>query len=455
MYNIRILDSTHTTHTPSPTRSVHDQKMMKGGGSWSERGAEAEEEKRETGTWVAGDSLKLQELGEGYPKNDDQLRYHMMDIDQVMETLQSSLQGLTQEEAALRVKRYGFNTLPERPGPSWLDHLWEQVNSPLIYVLLVGAALSFGFSHLIDGIVILFVIVINISLGVFMEGRAESATKNLKKMLSQSATVLRDDQRMIIGTKDLTLGDIFSLKAGDIVPADGRILLSYDLSITESSLTGEAEPICKVKEPCDSHVPLAERYCMVYSGTQVMKGSATCVTTSIGRKCEIGKIQTLLETVKSPKTPLVLELERLGIKLAVIIAAIATLSLGVAFARQYSLDESFSFAIGVAVAAIPEGLPSCVTITFAVGVRSMASERAIVKSLPAAETLGSVSVICSDKTGTLTMNEMTVQMICTDNDCFQVRQIRAKLSHYSLRFNRRLVLDFSRSSPQLSCLKLK
>jgi P-type Ca2+ transporter type 2C len=376
----------------------------------------------ESGVWDTTDPGE-QQHGEVARSSNDTPEWHLMNINQVMDILQSNFQGLTQEEVALRVEKYGFNILPERPGPSCLDHLWEQVNSPLIYVLLVGAVLSFGFHHLIDGIVILIVIVINISLGLFMEGRAESTTKNLTKMLSQSATVLRDDQRVIIDTKELTLGDIFSLQAGDIVPADGRILCSFDLSITESSLTGEAEPIQKEKERCNGHdVPLAERYCMVYSGTQVMKGSATCVTTSIGKECEIGKIQTLLETVESPKTPLVLELERLGLKLAIVIAVVAILALGVAFARQYSPEESFSFAIGVAVAAIPEGLPSCVTITFAVGVRAMAFERAIVKSLPAAETLGSVSVICSDKTGTLTMNEMTVQMIGTQDNCFQVGQ---------------------------------
>jgi P-type E1-E2 ATPase len=347
--------------------------------------------------------------------------YHAMDIEEVIYFLNSYHKGLSQIEAASRLRVYGFNTLPERYGPSLWILLWEHFNSPLTYVLLVGAALSFGFSHLADGIVILGVIFVNIALGLWMEEKAQRTTKSLKEMLSRTACVRRDDARGIIEAKSLTKGDIFYLLAGDIVPADGRILTSFSLSVMESALTGEAEPILKSAEPCvDVHTPLAERSCMVYSGTKVMKGNAACLVTNIGAACEIGKIETLLETIENPKTPLVLELDRLGHKLAIFIIIITLLALGVAFARKYSTEESFSFAVGVAVAAIPEGLPSCVTITFAIGVQVMASHKAIVKSLPAAETLGSVSVICSDKTGTLTTNVMTLQFVCTEDNCYKV-----------------------------------
>jgi magnesium-transporting ATPase (P-type) len=347
--------------------------------------------------------------------------YHAIATDLVLEMLQSHQKGLSQTEVTTRLREHGLNLLPARYGPTIWNHLFEQINSPLIYVLLVGAALSFGFSHLADGIVILGVIFVNITLGLWMEEKAQRTTKALTEMLSHTACVRRDDERMIIEAKTLTRGDIYYLQAGDIVPADGRILTSFSLSVMESALTGEAEPVMKSAEPCaDIQTPLAERESMVYSGTKVMKGNAACVVTSIGVACEIGRIQTLLENIQNPKTPLVLELDRLGLKLAILILIVALLALGVAFAREYSAEESFSFAIGVAVAAIPEGLPSCVTITFAIGVRAMALQKAIVKSLPAAETLGSVCVICSDKTGTLTMNEMAVQFVCTEENCFQV-----------------------------------
>jgi P-type Ca2+ transporter type 2C len=331
------------------------------------------------------------------------------------------VKGLTQHEVATRLQKDGLNILPEKQGVTLLDRLFEQLHSPLIYVLLAGAALSFGFNHLADGVVILAVIIVNVAMGLWMESKAERTTKALKSMLSQSAKVRRDDERMIVEAKFLTVGDIFYLQAGDIAPADGRVINSADLSVLESALTGESHPILKTREHCeDEQTPLSERTCMVYSGTQVLKGSAMCVVTSIGVRCEIGKINSMLETVENQKTPLVLELERLGMKLAGAILLVSTIALITSLLRGYSVKESFAFAIGVTVAAIPEGLPSCVTITFAVGVRAMAAHRAIVKSLPAAETLGSVSVICSDKTGTLTKNEMVVRMLCTRDQCYEV-----------------------------------
>jgi magnesium-transporting ATPase (P-type) len=346
---------------------------------------------------------------------------HHLPIEDVLQLLRTDVKGLTQHEVATRLQKDGLNILPEKQGVTLLDRLFEQLHSPLIYVLLAGAALSFGFNHLADGVVILAVIIVNVAMGLWMESKAERTTKALKSMLSQSAKVRRDDERMIVEAKFLTVGDIFYLQAGDIAPADGRVINSADLSVLESALTGESHPILKTREHCeDEQTPLSERTCMVYSGTQVLKGSAMCVVTSIGVRCEIGKINSMLETVENQKTPLVLELERLGMKLAGAILLVSAIALITSLLRGYSVKESFSFAIGVTVAAIPEGLPSCVTITFAVGVRAMAAHRAIVKSLPAAETLGSVSVICSDKTGTLTKNEMVVRMLCTRDQCYEV-----------------------------------
>ena len=350
------------------------------------------------------------------------LPYHAFPLDDLLSTLRTDLKkGLTKQEVGDRLLKNGCNVFPERPGPTMLDRLIEQLHSPLIYVLIAGAAISFGFHHYADGVVIVLVVMVNVAMGLYMENKADRTTKALKGMLSQTATVRRDDEKEQIDAKYLTVGDIFYLQAGDIVPADGRVINSSELSIMEAALTGESHPILKTRHVCDQHTPLSERTCMLYSGTQVLKGSATCVVTNIGIYCEIGKINSMLDTVEVQKTPLVIELERLGYNLAALILLISAIALGVALLRGYSVKDSFSFAIGVTVAAIPEGLPSCVTITFAVGVRAMASHRAIVKSLPAAETLGSVSVICSDKTGTLTKNEMVVRMLCTKDQCFEVK----------------------------------
>jgi P-type E1-E2 ATPase len=277
------------------------------------------------------------------------------------------------------------------------------------------------FHHYADAFVIIGVIVVNTVVGYYMEGKAENTTQRLKEMMSPTAMVLRDEERVIIQSVDLTMGDVFYLQPGDIVPADGRVIQAVDLTVLEAALTGESHAVLKVSPPVDPITPLAERTSMVYSGTQILKGTASCIVVATGSKCEIGKISGLLTEVVDLKTPLTLELERFGRLLSVAIVTVALAALGAAFGRGYSVDDSFAFAIGIAVAAIPEGLPSCVTITFAIGVYKMALKRAVVKSLPAVETLGSVSVICSDKTGTLTINKMTVKSICTREKIIQVR----------------------------------
>ncbi|RYH27489.1 hypothetical protein EON65_13300 [archaeon] len=348
--------------------------------------------------------------------------YHVMTPDETLQKLQSNRSsGLTESETKERLGKYGENVLPSSPPKTVLERLWAQMNSILIYVLLAGAALSFGFEHHVDGIVIIAVILINVSVGYYMEGKAENTTQKLKEMMSPTAWVIRDSEKKEVESSNLTLGDIIFLQGGDIVPADGRILTCADLAVLEAALTGESHAVQKSVTPlADATKPLAERKCMVFAGTQVIKGSAVCVVTCTGAYCEVGKISSLLKEVKEQKTPLELKLEEFGVYLSVIILLLAVLALIVALLRGYSIAVAFSFAIGIAVAAIPEGLPSCVTITFAVGVQHMAKQRAIVKSLPAVETLGSVSVICSDKTGTLTQNCMTVKAIVTNTAVYKV-----------------------------------
>lgn len=331
--------------------------------------------------------------------------------------------GLTDDEVALRYAKYGTNEIPAGKKISFWQKLWNELNSVLIYVLLVGAALSFAFQHIVDGIVILGVIVINVSVSLYMERKAESTSDKLKALMSPTALVLRNDEKVVLQSSALTVGDIVLLQAGDIVPADGRVIAATDLNVLEAALTGESHAIVKVSPALSGHeesVPIAERTCMVFSGTQVLKGTAQVAITGIGKNSEIGKISALLSAVSVQKTPLMLQLEVFGQYLSISIISLALIALGVALGRSYSVDDAFAFAIGIAVAAIPEGLPSIVTITFAVGVNFMALKGAIIKSLPAVETLGSVSVICSDKTGTLTVNIMTVKAIYSSKGLVEI-----------------------------------
>eukprot|EP01034_Spumella_vulgaris_P022518 gene22518-28651_t len=239
--------------------------------------------------------------------------------------------------------------------------------------------------------------------------------------MSPSAVVRRDGNKQTVDAEMLTIGDIVFLQPGDIVPADARVLRAVGLSVLEAPLTGEAHPITKTDEPVSTaEVPLAERKCMVYSGTQVLKGTAICVVVAVGSACEMGRISGMLAAIEMEKTPLLVQLERFGLILSIIIICLAFAAFGIAYARQYSVAGSLGLAIGIAVAAIPEGLPSCITVTFAIGVRHMADRQAIVKSLPAVETLGSVSVICSDKTGTLTINKMTAKRVITTEHAYDL-----------------------------------
>eukprot|EP01031_Cornospumella_fuschlensis_P047482 gene47482-58165_t len=265
--------------------------------------------------------------------------YHVMTPEEVLKRLESNrTTGLTETEAKLRLGKYGRNVLPSSPPKTVWERLWAQVNSILIYVLLAGAALSFGFEHHIDGIVIIVVIVINVGVGYYMEGAAENTTQKLKDMMSPTAWVMRDSEKKEIESSELTLGDIVFLQGGDVVPADCRLVTCADLAVLEAALTGEAHAVQKAVTPLsDPTKPLAERKSMVFAGTQVLKGSATCVVTCTGAYCEVGKISSLLKEVKEQKTPLVLKLEQFGVYLSVIILALALIALFVALLRGYSI----------------------------------------------------------------------------------------------------------------------
>jgi magnesium-transporting ATPase (P-type) len=345
-------------------------------------------------------------------------RAHTLTPDELTRELKTSVeQGLTLSAHESRLAEFGPNKIPEQKSATSLELLWEQINSMIIYILIIGAAISFAFDHLIDGIVIILVVVINVGLGFYMERRAISATDSLKNMMSPVAQVIRDGEKQTVETVTLVPGDIIVIQPGDIAPADARIVKQSNLQMMEAALTGESHATMKDIPACaDASVGLADRKCMIFSGTQVIKGSATCIVIATAQNCEIGKISGLLADLKPAKTPLLQQLESFGMILSMVIIGFSFGTFGIAVARGYSIGDSLSIAIGVAVAAIPEGLPSCITVTFAIGVRFMATIHAIVKSLPAVETLGSVGVICSDKTGTLTENKMSVQRVVRLSD---------------------------------------
>lgn len=327
----------------------------------------------------------------------------------VLKALNGSETGLSSDEAKDRLIKHGPNALPlrERHGP-WLRFLL-QFHTPLIYVLLAAAAVTFWLEHHIDAGVILSVVVINAIIGFVQEGKAEKALEAVHAMLATHAMVLRDGERQEIDATELVPGDIVLLESGAKIPADLRLIDLKNLRVNEAALTGESVPVEKQTEPVDVSAPVGDRSCMAYSGTVVTYGQGRGVVVATGPDAEIGRIGTMVAEVESLATPLTRRLDQFARQITVIILGLGLLTFlyGYYVADMSALDI-FLAVVGLAVAAIPEGLPAIITITLAIGTRIMARHRAIVRRLPAVETLGSVSVICTDKTGTLTRNEMSV-----------------------------------------------
>ncbi|MDX6748933.1 HAD-IC family P-type ATPase [Geminicoccaceae bacterium 1502E] len=347
--------------------------------------------------------------------------WHARPAAEVLEALESSPSGLPEAAIAARRARWGENRLPEPPRPGALLRLARQFHNVLIYVLIASGIVTLLMGHLVDSGVILGVVVINAAIGFVQEGKAESALDGLRRMLSPAATVLRDGRRRSIAAEALVPGDVVILEPGDRVPADLRLLLAHGLEVQEAVLTGESLAVPKAASPVPADAVLPERGSMAFSGTLVTRGHARGVVVATGGATEIGRIGHLIAGAPRMTTPLLRRLASFGRTLTVAILALA----GVTFAfgtlvRDFAADAMFLAAVGLAVAAIPEGLPAIMTIGLAVGVQRMARRRAIIRRLPAVETLGSVTVICSDKTGTLTRNEMMVEGIATASALFEV-----------------------------------
>ncbi|MGB7979314.1 MAG: cation-transporting P-type ATPase [Candidatus Nanopelagicales bacterium] len=341
--------------------------------------------------------------------------------DDVLRGLASTPAGLSSDEVAVRMDRWGPNRLPDPGRESLVRRVAKHFDDVLIYILLAAAVLKAILGDWVDFSVILAVAVITALIGFIQEGRAHDALEGIKNMLSLDARARRDDQWQQVPAEDLVPGDIIRVRSGDKVPADLRLLEAVNLRVEESALTGEAVPSEKSLGPVEDEAGVGDRANMLFSGTLVAAGQGMGVVTATGSDAEIGRIQAMLSGIEEFDTPLTREMAKFGKQLSVIILGMAAVMLVIGTViHDFELAELVSAAIGFAVAAIPEGLPALVTITLALGVQQMAARNAIMRNLPAVETLGAVTTVCSDKTGTLTRNEMTVRHAVTARGDYDV-----------------------------------
>jgi len=340
------------------------------------------------------------------------LHWHALSPEEMLARIETRPErGLTTPEAAVRLARYGPNALPEQKPPSLLALFFRQFRSPLIYLLLAAATVAFLLGEQSDAMVILAVVIINSIIGSFQEGRAARSIEALRKLASVKARVRRDGEERMLEAKDLVPGDVLLLAAGDAITADARVLDAAAFEVAEAALTGESVPVPKTAAPVPESALLADRRSMVYSGTHVTAGRATAVVVATGLDTEVGTIARLTAEAEEPATPLERRIAQFGHYLIFAAAALFALIVGIGYLQGIPLSEIFMIGISQLVSMIPEGLPVAVTVALAVGVQRMASQRAIIRKLAAVESLGSTSVICTDKTGTLTRNEMTVREI--------------------------------------------
>ena len=352
----------------------------------------------------------------------EQPAWHALTAQEALQRLQADPgSGLGEGEAAERLEAHGPNRLPPPQRESALKRFLKQFHNLLIYILLIAGVVTALLGKWLDSAVIFGVVLVNAAIGYLQEGKAEASLDAIRNMLSLRALVLRGGERMTVDAEALVPGDIVLLDAGDRVPADVRILEQRNLRIDEAVLTGESVPVEKADEPVAADAELGDRRPMAFSGTLVASGSGRGVVVATGEATEIGKISTLLAGVESITTPLLRQIGQFGRWLSGAILLLAAATFGVGYYVQgYTAIETFLAAVALAVAAIPQGLPAIMTVTLAVGVQRMARRNAIIRRLPAVEALGSVSTICSDKTGTLTRNEMTVRSVITAEERYRV-----------------------------------
>ena len=347
--------------------------------------------------------------------------WHTKSTDQAFAHLDSGHSGLSQNEAVERTTKYGPNEIQAAHRVSPWEILFEQFKNVLILILLGATGISFFLGHATESIVIAVIVLFAVGLGFVQEYRAERAIEALRKMAAPTATVLRDGKEAKIPARDVVPGDVVILHTGDRIPADGRLIESINLQIEEAALTGESVPVEKHTDPLHSdEMPVGDRKNMVYAGTAATYGRGRALIVATGMQSEFGKIAQLLQTVESGKTPLQQNLDKVGSVLARAAFVVVAIIVALGLLRGQPFIEMLIFGIALAVAVVPEALPAVVTISLAIGVQKMVKRHALIRRLPAVETLGSTSVICSDKTGTLTKDEMTVRKIYVAGQVFDV-----------------------------------
>ena len=347
--------------------------------------------------------------------------YYQQTVDETLSNIHSTLEGLSGTEASVRLQQHGENALPQKEGkPAWLRFL-AHFNDVLIYVLLVAALLKLFMGHWVDMLVILGVAIVNALIGHIQESNAEKSLQSIRNMLSSEAVVVRQGNHETIPTTALVPGDIVVIRAGDRIPADLRVIEAHNLRVEEAILTGESTVVEKNSDALSGELPLGDRYNLLYSGTTVSSGGGKGVVVATGGETELGHINQMMSDIEKHRTPLMVQMDKLGktIFITILVMMVALFVFSLLF-RDMPVSELVLSLISLAVAAVPEGLPAIISIILSLGVQAMARRKAIIRKLPTVETLGAMTVICSDKTGTLTMNEMTVKAVITADTIYRV-----------------------------------
>jgi Ca2+-transporting ATPase len=357
--------------------------------------------------------------------------WHLKETDVVIAELKTSkASGLSSKKAQEKLKKYGPNTLPEAEPRSGLSMFIDQFKSLPVGLLAVAAGVSVATGGLVDAVVIMGVVVINAAIGYATESNSEKVIRSLKNLVNPTAFTIRDGSIQEISAHEIVVGDILVLKPGSYVPADARLLEAQRLSIDESALTGESMPVTKSAHTLiGENVPLGDRHNMVYMGTLVTGGQGTAVVVATGKHTEMGKIQMMVSEATMPETPMEKQLDQAGSQLVMVSGAVCALFFGIGLWRGNGLLQMLKASISLAVAAVPEGLPTVATTTLALGIANMRKHNVLIRRLDAVETLGSVQTICMDKTGTITANRMTAVELCTDNKCIQVGHDQLLVGH--------------------------